>query len=144
MAAKFLIVAGEASADMYGAEVARAIRRKFDDAQFYGLGGPRMRNAGVELEGDISKTAVVGPFEALSSFGHLSSLFRRLAERVETEPTDAAILIDFPDFNLRLAKRSKTSRVPITYYIAPQVWGWREGRVKQSKDLGNNILLSPP
>ena len=59
MTHRFLIVAGEASADMYGAEVVRCLRRKFPDAQFYGLGGPRMRNAGVELEGDISKTAVV-------------------------------------------------------------------------------------
>jgi lipid-A-disaccharide synthase len=144
MAAKFLIVAGEASADMYGAEVVRAIRRKFDDAQFYGLGGPRMRNAGVELEGDISKTAVVGPFEALSSFGHLYSIFRRLAERVETESPNAAILIDFPDFNLRLAKRIKNARVPIVYYIGPQVWGWREGRVKQIHDLVDKMLVILP
>jgi lipid-A-disaccharide synthase len=144
MAAKFLIVAGEASSDMYGAEVARAIRRKFDDAQFYGLGGPRMRNAGVELEGDISKTAVVGPFEALSSFGHLYSIFRRLAERVETEPPNAAILIDFPDFNLRLAKRIKNARVPIVYYIGPQVWGWREGRVKQIHELVDKMLVILP
>ena len=144
MAAKFLIVAGEASADMYGAEVARAIRRKFDDAQFYGLGGPRMRNAGVELEGDISKTAVVGPFEAASSLGHLYSVFRRLAERVEAEPPSAAILIDFPDFNLRLAKRIKNARVPIVYYIGPQLWGWREGRVKQIQELVNKMLVILP
>src|SRR5215471_16928563 len=144
MAAKFLIVAGEASADMYGAEVARALRRKFGDAQFYGLGGPRMRNAGVELEGDISKTAVVGPFEALSSFGHLYAVFRRLAERVETEPPSAAILIDFPDFNLRLAKRIKNAGVPIVYYIGPQVWGWREGRVKQIHELINKMLVILP
>src|SRR6516164_11263108 len=113
MAQRFLIVAGEASADMYGAEVVRSIRGKFPDAQFYGLGGPRMRNAGVELDGDISRTAVVGPFEMLSSLGHLYGVFRRLAERVETEATSAAILIDFPDFNLRLAKRIKHAGVPI-------------------------------
>jgi lipid-A-disaccharide synthase len=144
MAAKFLIVAGEASADMYGAEVVRAIRRKFNDAQFYGLGGPRMRNAGVELEGDISKTAVVGPFEAVSSLGHLYSVFRRLADRVEAEPPSAAILIDFPDFNLRLAKRLKHAGVPIIYYVSPQVWAWREGRVKQIQDLVNKMLVILP
>jgi len=144
MAAKFLIVAGEASADMYGAEVVRAIRRKFDDAQFYGLGGPRMRNAGVELEGDISKTAVVGPFEALSSLGVLYTVFRRLADRVEAEPPSAAVLIDFPDFNLRLAKRLKHAGVPVVYYVSPQVWAWREGRVKQIQELVNKMLVILP
>jgi len=144
MAAKFLIVAGEASADMYGAEVARALRRKFDNAQFYGLGGPRMRNAGVELEGDISKTAVVGPFEALSSLGILYSVFRRLADRAEAEPPSAAVLIDFPDFNLRLAKRLKHAGVPVVYYVSPQVWAWREGRVKQIQELVNKMLVILP
>ena len=144
MAAKFLIVAGEASADMYGAEVARALRHKFDNAQFYGLGGPRMRNAGVELEGDISKTAVVGPFEALSSLGVLYSVFRRLADRVEAEPPSAAVLIDFPDFNLRLAKRLKHAGVPVVYYVSPQVWAWREGRVKQIQELVNKMLVILP
>jgi lipid-A-disaccharide synthase len=142
--AKFLIVAGEASADMYGAEVARALRRKFDDAQFYGLGGPRMQNAGVELEGDISKTAVVGPFEALSSLGLLYSVFRRLADRVEAEPPRAAVLIDFPDFNLRLAKRLKHAGVPVVYYVSPQVWAWREGRLKQIQKLVNKMLVILP
>src|SRR5262252_3858607 len=144
MAAKFLIVAGEASADLYGAEVVRALRRKFDDAQFYGLGGPRMRNAGVELEGDISKTAVVGPFEALSSLGILYSVFRRLSDRVEAEPPSAAVLIDFPDFNLRLAKRLKHAGVPVVYYVSPQVWAWREGRVKQIQQLVNKMLVILP
>ncbi|HEY2380878.1 MAG TPA: lipid-A-disaccharide synthase [Terriglobia bacterium] len=144
MSRQFLIVAGEASADMYGAEVVRSLRRKFPDARFFGLGGPRMRNAGVELEGDISKTAVVGPFEMLSSLGHLYGVFRRLAERVEAEPPDAAVLIDFPDFNLRLAKRIKHAHVPIVYYISPQVWAWREGRVKQISELVNKMLVIFP
>src|SRR5579883_984953 len=144
MASRFLIVAGEASADMYGAEVVRSLRRKFPDAKFYGLGGPRMRNAGVELEGDISKTAVVGPFEMLSSLTHLYGVFRRLAERAETEPPAAAILIDFPDFNLRLAKRLKHAGIPVIYYISPQVWAWREGRVKQIHDLVRKMLVIFP
>src|SRR5215472_14422435 len=115
MAQRFLIVAGEASGDMYGAEVVRSLRHKFPDAEFYGLGGQRMRNAGVELEGDISKTAVVGPFEVISSLGLLYGVFRRLAERVESDPPAAAVLIDFPDFNLRLAKRIKNAGAPIVY-----------------------------
>src|SRR5262245_16153542 len=138
------MVAGEASGDMYGAEVARSLFRRFPDCQIFGLGGQRMREAGVQLESDISKTAVVGPFEMISSLGTLYGVFRRLAERVETEPPAAAILIDFPDFNLRLAKRLKDAGVPIIYYISPQVWAWREGRLKQIRQLVNKMLVIFP
>src|SRR5215831_6755668 len=109
------MAAGEASGDMYGADVARTLLRKFPDCQIYGLGGHRMREAGVQLEGDISKTAVIGPFEVISSLGNLYRVFRKLAERVETELPTAAILIDFPDFNLRLGKRIKDAGVPVVY-----------------------------
>jgi lipid-A-disaccharide synthase len=144
MEMQFLIVAGEASGDMYGAEVARSLRRLFPDCKIFGLGGPRMRNAGVELEGDIKKTAVVGPFEMLSSLGQLYRVFHRLAERIEAEPPTAAILIDFPDFNLRLAKRVKAAGVPVIYYISPQVWAWREGRVKQIRRVVDKMLVIFP
>src|SRR5438477_13131380 len=113
------MVAGEASGDMYGAEVARCLFRKFPDCQIYGLGRARMRAAGVQLEGDISKTAVVGPFEMVSSLGILYRVFRRIAERVEQAPPVAAVLIDFPDFNLRLAKRIKEAGAPVVYYVSP-------------------------
>ena len=138
------MVAGEASGDMYGAEVARCLFKKFPDCQIYGLGGQRMREAGVQLEGDISKTAVVGPFEVIGYLGILYGVFRRLAERIETQPPTAAILIDFPDFNLRLAKRVKHSGAPVFYYIGPQVWAWREGRVKQIKQLVDKMLVIFP
>jgi lipid-A-disaccharide synthase len=138
------MVAGEASGDMYGADVARGLLRKFPDSHIYGLGGQRMRDAGVELEGDISKTAVVGPFEMVSSLGNLYQVFRRLADRVEADPPTAAILIDFPDFNLRLAKRIKAAGVPVIYYVSPQVWAWREGRIKQIRRLVTKMLVIFP
>ena len=138
------MVAGEASGDMYGAEVARCLFKKFPGCQIYGLGGQRMRQAGVHLEGDISKTAVVGPFEAIGYLGALYGVFRKIAEHIETEPPTAAILIDFPDFNLRLAKRVRHAGAPVFYYISPQVWAWREGRVKQIKQLVNKMLVIFP
>jgi lipid-A-disaccharide synthase len=141
---RFLIVAGEASGDMYGAEVARSLTRRFPGARMFGLGGQRMLDAGVEMEGDIRHTAVVGPFEAVTYFGVLYRIFRRLADRAEAEPPDAAILIDFPDFNLRLAKRLKHAGVPVVYYISPQVWAWREGRVKQIRELVDKMLVIFP
>jgi lipid-A-disaccharide synthase len=141
---RFLIVAGEASGDMYGADVAKALGRRFPGSRMFGLGGQRMRDVGVELEGDISHTAVVGPFEAITYFGALYRVFRRLADRVDADPPDAAILIDFPDFNLRLAKRLKNAGVPVIYYISPQIWAWREGRVKQIRQLVDKMLVILP
>ena len=141
---QFLMVAGEASGDMYGADVARCLFRKYPGCRIYGLGGPRMRQAGVSMESDIRHTAVVGPFEAISHLGTLYKVFRSLAEHIETQPPTAAILIDFPDFNLRLAKRLKDAGSPVIYYISPQVWAWREGRVKQIRDLVNKMLVIFP
>ncbi|HYR85330.1 MAG TPA: lipid-A-disaccharide synthase [Terriglobia bacterium] len=141
---RFLVVAGEASGDMYGAEVAHSLFRRFPGCQIYGLGGQHMREAGVEMEGDVSHTAVVGPFEVIGYLGTLYGVFRRLAERIESEPPNAAILIDFPDFNLRLAKRVKDAGAPVIYYVSPQVWAWREGRVNQIRRLVDKMLVIFP
>src|SRR5215831_17634978 len=129
---------------MYGAEVARALARRFPKLSIFGLGGQHMREAGVELQGDISRTAVVGPFEAITYFGALYRVFRRIADRVEANPPSAAILIDFPDFNLRLAKRLKAAGIPVIYYISPQVWAWREGRVNQIRQVVDKMLVIFP
>ena len=144
MTHQFLIVAGEASSEMYGAEVVVALRRRFANPRFYGLGGRRMREEGVDLVSDISKTAVVGPFEALGHLGALYSVFRELAGRIEDDPPDAAILIDFPDFNLRLASRLKAAGIRIIYYISPQVWAWRPGRVRRIRQLVDKMLVILP
>jgi lipid-A-disaccharide synthase len=141
---RFLIVAGEASGDMYGAEVARALARRFSNVSIFGLGGQQMRDAGVDLEGDISRTAVIGPFEAVTYFGALYRVFRRIADKVEANPPAAAILIDFPDFNLRMAKRLKAAGIPVIYYISPQVWAWREGRVNQIRQVVDKMLVIFP
>lgn len=144
MTRRFLIVAGEASSEMYGAGVAAALCRRFPGASVFGLGGPRMREAGVELEADISRTAVVGPFEALGHFGALFSVFRKLAGRIDAAPPDAAVLIDFPDFNMRLAARLKAAGVPVVYFISPQVWAWRSGRVRRLRRLVDKMLVILP
>jgi lipid-A-disaccharide synthase len=141
---QFLIVAGEASGDMYGGEVARSLFRRFPGCRVYGLGGQRMREAGVEMESDIRHTAVVGPFEVIGHLGTLYKVFRSLADRIETSPPSAAILIDFPDFNLRLANRLKDAGSPVVYYISPQVWAWREGRVKRIRKVVNKMLVIFP
>lgn len=145
MTVRFLIVAGEASGDMYGAEVARRLAERFPDAVLFGLGGERMRAAGVELLADISRTAVVGPFEAVSHFGSLFQLFRKLTARIETPPRPAAALfIDFPDFNMRLARRAHAAGVPVVYYVSPQIWAWRPGRIKELRQIVDKMLVILP
>jgi len=142
---EFLIVAGEASGEMYGAEVARKLFERFPAARIFGLGGDRMREAGVELLGDIGATAVVGPFEAVSHFGRLFRLFRKLTARIEAAPRPAAaIFIDFPDFNMRLARRARLAGVPVVYYISPQVWAWRSGRIRELRDTVDKMLVILP
>jgi lipid-A-disaccharide synthase len=141
---RFLMVAGESSGDMYGADVALALMGRFPGCEIFGLGGQKMLQAGVELEGDIRHTAAMGPLAALGQIGALFKVFRRLVDRIETSAPDAAILIDFPDFNLRLAKRIKAANIPVIYYISPQVWAWRAGRVKQIKALVAKMLVIFP
>jgi lipid-A-disaccharide synthase len=140
----FLLVAGESSGDMYGADVALALKSRFPGCRLFGLGGERMEKAGVHLEGDIRHTAAMGPLAALAQLGSLFKVFRRLVDRVEASPPDAVVLIDFPDFNLRLAKRIKAAKIPVIYYISPQVWAWRGGRVSQIRELVTKMLVIFP
>jgi lipid-A-disaccharide synthase len=140
----FLLVAGEPSGDMYGADVALALQSRFPGCRIFGLGGEKMRRAGVQLEGDIRHTAAMGPLAALTQLGALYRIFRKLSDRVEASPPDAAILIDFPDFNLRLAKRIKAMNVPIVYYVSPQVWAWREGRIRHIRAVVDKMLVIFP
>jgi lipid-A-disaccharide synthase len=129
---------------MYGADVALALMSRFPGCEIFGLGGQKMLWAGVKLEGDIWHTAAMGPLAALGQLGALYRVFRRLADRIETSPPHVAILIDFPDFNLRLAKRIKAANIPVIYYISPQVWAWRPGRIKQIKQLVTKMLVIFP
>jgi lipid-A-disaccharide synthase len=141
---RFLIVAGESSGDMYGADVALSLFRKFPGCSVFGVGGQRMREAGVELLSDIRHTAVVGPFKAIGKVGSFFKIFRRLVNRIESEPPTAAILIDFPDFNLPLAKRIKQTGRPVIYYVGPQLWAWREGRIQTIRDRVDKMLVIFP
>ena len=140
----FLMVTGETSGDMYGAEVARALFRKFPGCRVFGLGGQRMREAGVEMEGDIQETAVMGPLGAVAKLPIFYKIFRRLANRVEADPPTAAILIDFSGFNLPLAKRIRAAGSPVIYYISPQIWASRPGRIETIRKVVNKMLVIFP
>lgn len=132
---RVLISAGEASGEMYGAGLLEAFQRlaatrpEIGSIECFGLGGERMRAAGCETVVDAREVAVLGIFEVLS---HLPTIYRRfhdLVREAERRRPDVAVLIDFPDFNFRLAKELHKRGIPVVYYVSPQLWAWRSGRV---------------
>jgi lipid-A-disaccharide synthase len=125
-----MIVAGEASGDMYGAQIAQELRALSPALRFFGMGGDCMRKAGVETLVDANVMAVMGLVEVLGHLPVIARGFTTLKKRLRTDPPKLLILIDYPDFNLRLAKVAKAAGVKVLYFISPQVWAWRSGRVK--------------
>ncbi len=126
-----MIVAGEASGDLHGANLVKEACKLAPDLRFFGIGGTRMREVGVETLVDASAMAVVGLVEVVTHFDVIIRAFTTLKRIIATDPPDLLILIDYPDFNLRLAKVARKAGVRILYYISPQVWAWRVGRVKK-------------
>jgi lipid-A-disaccharide synthase len=141
-----LVVAGESSGEMYAAELVRAIEARTgdDSLHFFGCGGEKMRQSGVETVVDIHKLAVLGPLETVSHLFHLYSAFKLLTEEAVSRHPQLAILIDFPDFNLRLAKRLHALHIPVVYFISPQVWAWRSRRVVLMKEIIDHMLVVLP
>lgn len=124
-----LLSAGEASGDMYAARLATALQARAD-VKLFGMGGPQMRAAGVEIVTDYSEVSVVGITEILSHLPSLIRAMRRLVNAAETRKPALAILTDFPGFHLRLARKLKSRKIRNAYYICPQFWAWRPWRVR--------------
>ncbi len=143
-ATRIMIIAGEASGDMHGARLVEALRRRRPDLQFSGIGGSELAAAGVELLFDAAKLAVVGLTEVFSHLGDILAARRAVISRMRTERPALLILIDYPDFNLLLAAKAKQLGIPVFYYISPQVWAWRSGRVKKIGRLADRIAVILP
>ena len=126
-----LRVAGEASGDVNGANLVRAMRSQAPHVAFWGIGGDRMEEAGVRILFRSSELAVVGLTEVFSKVLNILKASFRMKSIIRHKRPDLLILIDFPDFNLNLARTAKRHHVPVLYYICPQVWAWRQGRVKK-------------
>lgn len=139
-----MIVAGEASGDIYGAELVREALKLSPDIQFTGIGGARMREAGVNTLVDSGDMAVVGLVEVIKHFDVISSAFMKLKKIILNSSPDLLILIDYPGFNLRLAKVAKKAGVKVLYYISPQIWAWRQGRVKKIARLVDHMAVILP
>jgi lipid-A-disaccharide synthase len=139
-----MIVAGEASGDMYGARVVEEAHRLDSSVRFFGIGGVSMRRAGVETLVDSKDMAVVGLFEILSHFGVIYRAFKLLKYEILREKPDLLILIDYPGFNLRLAAVAKKAGVKVLYYITPQVWAWHSSRAKKIARLVDHAAVILP
>ena len=143
---RILIVAGEASADRYGARLVKQLLsiHKPDTLYFYGTGGDEMQQAGVHLLRHVRDLAHIGVKEALSGLRIYYQTYKLLIRESAAQPPDLAILLDFPDFNLRLAKKMKRFNIPVIYYISPQVWAWRSGRIRTIREYVDKMLVILP
>ncbi|HTX13744.1 MAG TPA: lipid-A-disaccharide synthase [Candidatus Baltobacteraceae bacterium] len=140
---KILISAGEASSDMYAARLATALRQR-TGAEFFGMGGPRMKAAGVELVADYHEVAVVGIAEVLHKIPTVISVQNRLGREAARRKAALGILVDSPGTHLGVARRLKNHGIPVGYFIGPQVWAWRPGRVRVVKRLVNRMVVIFP
>ena len=125
-----MIVAGEASGDLHGSKIARYLKRKNKDIHCLGMGSEKMRDAGVELLYDSANIAVVGLWEVLKHWSDIQAALRILKQQIVTNPPDLLLLIDYQEFNLKLAKFAKQHQVNVLFYVSPQLWAWRQGRIK--------------
>jgi lipid-A-disaccharide synthase len=139
-----LVVAGENSGDKYGADLVHQFHKLHPELTFFGIGGTRMEAEGVELLYSVHDLGVVGGFEVLSHLLRIKKIFNRIQREVKKRKPAATVLIDSPDFNLRLAKKFKRQSIPVLYYISPTVWAWRKGRLKTiSKTVERMMLIFP-
>lgn len=128
--AKIMISVGEASGDLHGASVAKAIKEINPHAYIFGMGGINMKNNGVEIYHDIADLGVIGFVEVVKNLRRLFKLKADLVELMKKEKPDVLVVIDYPDFNMRLAKEAKKLNIPVISYISPSAWAWRPGRAK--------------
>lgn len=137
-----MIVAGESSGELYGSLLARELRGKWPDIRLMGIGGERMRDAGVDLFSGIS--GAFGATELVSSVMALRESFKKAVKTLERDPPDIFVPIDFPDFNFRLARRARQRGCKVLYYVSPHVWAWRKGRVMTMREIADKVAVILP
>lgn len=137
-----MIVTGESSGELYGSLLVKALKSGCPDLRIIGIGGERMKEAGVELISGIAGS--FGISEVISSYRSLRDTFTKAVNTLEKFSPDVLVLIDYPDFNIRVAKIAKKKGIKILYYVSPQVWAWRKGRVKTIAEISNRIAVILP
>jgi lipid-A-disaccharide synthase len=142
---RFLISAGEASGEVYGAKLIDALRQlSHSETEFFGVGGERMKQAGCDLVVNANDIAVVGLAEVVEHLPRIFRLFHEVVAEADRRKPDAAVLIDFPDFNFRLARELHNRGIPVIYYVSPQLWAWRQSRIELVREYVRKMLVIFP
>ena len=139
-----MLSAGETSGDLHGSTLCRALRDLAPSLRLYGMGGARMAAAGMEVIVDPTAQAVVGTSEAVGRVPALYRAYRALVRRLREDRPRVLVVIDFPEFNMRLARQARRAGVPVVFFIPPQVWAWRRGRVRLIARLATRVLAVFP
>ncbi len=140
---RIMMIAGEASGDLHGGALASTLLKRDPTLQFIGIGGPAMKKAGVSIQFNIENLGIVGLLEVLPKCVSIFKAYQT-AKTLLKNKVDLLVLIDFPDFNLRVAKVAKNLGIPVVYYIGPQIWAWRASRIKTIKERVDLMLVLFP
>jgi lipid-A-disaccharide synthase len=141
---KIAVVAGEASGDLHASEVMRELKKLDPHLSMFGFGGDMLAREGMTLLHHASELGIVGLFNVLRHLPFFRRVFNELMERIERERPDVVFLVDYPDFNMRVAKRCKELGLRVVYYISPQIWAWRQGRVRHiARYVDRMIVIFP-
>ncbi|MDP2921483.1 MAG: lipid-A-disaccharide synthase [Candidatus Omnitrophota bacterium] len=138
---RLMILAGEASGDLQAANLIKSLKSIDPRMEFFGMGGKKMQAEGAEIIYDITDLAIVGFFEVVKHLVKFKKIFENLSGLLETRKPDAAILVDYPGFNLRFAKTAKEKNIPVIYYISPQIWAWGEQRIHEIKKYVDKMVV---
>lgn len=141
---KLAIVAGEASGDLHAAHVVRELRKLEPDLVTFGIGGELLAKQKMELIHHANELGMVGLFNVLRHLPMFMRIMRDLMERIEREHPDAVLLVDYPGFNMRVAKRCRKLGIRVVYYISPQIWAWRRGRVRHIAETVDHMIVLFP
>jgi lipid-A-disaccharide synthase len=141
---RLLVSCGEPSGDLYAGELVRRLRERADPLEVFGLGGDRLQAQRARLLAHVRELAVVGLVEVLRHLRRLRFVFRELLAEVDREPVALAVLVDYAGFNLRLARALKRRGIPVVYYVSPQLWAWRRGRMRAIRECVRHMLVIFP
>jgi lipid-A-disaccharide synthase len=139
-----MMVAGEVSGDMHAAGVARQLKIKNKKLKIFGMGGPQMARAGMDVREDLTRQALIGIWEVLRHYPWIKRRFDQCVQWLEREKPDLLFLVDYPGFNLRLAQKARELGIPVCYYVAPQVWAWHQSRLKLIRKVVQKLLVILP
>ncbi len=144
MSSKIMVVAGEVSGDIHAANLVADMRSLNHELEISAVCGERLRATGVHCLASTEELAHMGLIEVIRELPRIHALMNRLVAHAERDRPDLAVLVDSPDFNLRLARRLKKIGIPVVLYVSPQLWAWREGRVRQVRRLAREVLCILP